>query len=218
MTERLNQEVGWFAKIQWEQQFWRKGWAVAGVDEVGRGPLAGPVVAAAVILDPNTDIMGIDDSKKLSALKRQQLYEEICRTAIAIGVGAVGPRTIERINILEASRMAMSRALGHLTIRPRVVLTDAMRIGGPWEEWPIVHGDQVSASIGAASVIAKVIRDRYMQELALQFPVYGFEQHKGYPTAYHRAMILQHGPSTAHRRSFLRKMMSSAQELVDFSL
>ncbi|WP_053958679.1 ribonuclease HII [Sulfobacillus thermosulfidooxidans] len=218
MTTRRNQEAIWLAKIQWEKQFWHKGWIVAGVDEVGRGPLAGPVVAAAVILDPHKEIVGIDDSKKLSVLQRQQLYKEICRNAIAIGVGAVGPRTIERINILEASRMAMARALGHLTIRPRVVLTDAMRVGGPWDELPIVHGDQVSASIGAASVIAKVVRDRYMEELALQFPVYGFEQHKGYPTLYHRARILEHGPSMAHRRSFLRKMMSSVQELVDFPL
>ncbi len=206
MTQQ-SQEQSWEEKILWEQKFWTKGWLVAGTDEAGRGPLAGPVVAAAVILGPDQQILGIDDSKRLSVSHREHLYGQICLRARTIGVGVVGPRTIEKINILEASRVAMIRALSYLNHAPRVVLTDAMPIGGPWDEYPLIHGDQLSVSIGAASIVAKVIRDRYMTVLAQRYPEYGFERHKGYPTPYHRAMILEYGPCAAHRRTFLSKIM-----------
>ncbi|MCY0909072.1 MAG: ribonuclease HII, partial [Sulfobacillus thermotolerans] len=136
------------------------------------------------------------------------LYHEIVRCAEDVGVGMVGVRTIERINILQASRLAMMRAIGHLRRVPDVLLTDAMRIGGPWQEIPIVHGDALSASIAAASIVAKVVRDRYMEALAEQFPVYGFAQHKGYPTTYHREMLKHYGPSPVHRVTFLKKILS----------
>ena len=165
-NSHISQLQCWIEKTHWEKEFWDKGWSVAGTDEAGRGPLAGPVVAAAVVLNPQRQILGVDDSKRLSVSTREHLYEEICRQAWAIGVGVVGPRTIEKINILEASRMAMIRALSYLNGVPRVVLTDAMAIGGPWDEYPLIHGDQISASIGAASIIAKVVRDRYMTVLA----------------------------------------------------
>ncbi|MCL4493308.1 MAG: ribonuclease HII [Firmicutes bacterium] len=209
-NSHISQLQCWIEKTHWEKEFWDKGWSVAGTDEAGRGPLAGPVVAAAVVLNPQRQILGVDDSKRLSVSTREHLYEEICRQAWAIGVGVVGPRTIEKINILEASRMAMIRALSYLNGVPRVVLTDAMAIGGPWDEYPLIHGDQISASIGAASIIAKVVRDRYMTVLARQYPAYGFERHKGYPTPYHRAMIVKYGPCAAHRRTFLGKILPRA--------
>lgn len=188
---------------QWEQTGWVKGAVVAGVDEVGRGPLAGPVVAAAVILIPDRPIPGLGDSKELSPRQREQVFPLILEAAQSIGVGAVGPRTIEAINILEASRLAMRRALGHLSRRPDLLLTDAMKIGGPWQEVALLHGDARSASIAAASIVAKVVRDRYMKELALQYPAYGFEHHKGYPTRMHKAALMRFGPCPAHRRTFL---------------
>ncbi len=214
----MSQQELWDRKILWEQKFWGKGWSVAGIDEVGRGPLAGPVVAAAVVLDPELQILGIDDSKRLSASNREHLYKQICFHARSIGVGIVGPRTIEQINILEASRLAMIRALTYLRESPRVVLTDAMAIGGPWDEYPLIHGDQISVSIGAASIVAKVVRDRYMAVLAHQYPEYGFEKHKGYPTPYHRTMIWQYGPCEAHRRTFLSKILARGRTLDEKTL
>ncbi len=217
MRKPFELSLRWNQKIDWETNFWHKGWIVAGVDEVGRGPLAGPVVAAAVILNPHKAIFGIDDSKNLTVRQRYHVFEEILEKARAIGVGMVGPRTIEQVNILQASRMAMIRALGYLSIRPRVILTDAMAIGGPWDEYPIVHGDQVSATIGAASIVAKVTRDRYMAELSQQFPEYGFERHKGYPTPYHRAMVVKYGPCLAHRCTFLRNIIPNTPQSVESS-
>lgn len=198
----------WQRLTEMERPFWLLGDRVAGVDEVGRGPLAGPVVAAAVVLKPSAPIFGVDDSKKLTPRQRLRLYHSICELALDVGVGMVGPRTIERVNILRASRLAMERALRQLRQPPGVLLTDAMRIGGPWQEVPLVHGDGISASIAAASIVAKVVRDHYMAVLAEQFPLYGFSQHKGYPTEFHRAMLLAYGPSPVHRLSFLRKILS----------
>ncbi|POB09160.1 ribonuclease HII [Sulfobacillus sp. hq2] len=203
------QSEAWEQLTHYERAVWQQPYQrIGGVDEVGRGPLAGPVVAAAVILRADTPIWGVDDSKKLTARQRLHLYHEIVRCAEDVGVGMVGVRTIERINILQASRLAMMRAIGHLRRVPDVLLTDAMRIGGPWQEIPIVHGDALSASIAAASIVAKVVRDRYMEALAEQFPVYGFAQHKGYPTTYHREMLKHYGPSPVHRVTFLKKILS----------
>ncbi len=192
----------WQTLSQIEQSHWDRQRLVAGVDEVGRGPLAGPVVAAAVILDPSSPILGVHDSKLLSAHQRASLYPEILSRALSVGVGMVGPRTIERINILEASRQAMQRALSALSVVPDVVLTDAMRVHGDWRVEALVHGDRLSVSIGAASIVAKVIRDRYMDALDATYPDYGFSQHKGYPTLQHRAILAQMGPTPCHRATF----------------
>lgn len=193
---------------QWEIRYWQDHYLVAGVDEVGRGPLAGPVVAAVVIFEPGQVVDGINDSKKLSALQRERLYPQILDQARAVGIGSVGVGDIEIINILEASRLAMRRALWQLPEVPDVVLTDGMQLGGPWREVAILYGDAVSASVGAASIVAKVVRDRYMQEIDQQYPKYGFAQHKGYGTRQHQAAVLQFGPCPEHRLTFLRRLLS----------
>ncbi len=192
---------------RWERAWWADGLVVAGVDEVGRGPLAGPVVAAVVVFERHCPVAGVNDSKQLSERQREMLFLRILDGARAVAVGAAGPRTIEAINILEASRVAMRRALGYLGNPPDVLLTDAVALGGPWREAAILQGDATSASIAAASIVAKVVRDRYMRELARQFPAYGFDRHKGYATRSHRDAILRHGPCEAHRRTFLRKLL-----------
>ncbi len=197
---------GWATLTQYERVFWEAGHMVAGVDEVGRGPLAGPVVAAAVVFRTGAQVDGLDDSKRLSERQRQQLMPVILREAQAVAAAFVGPREIERVNIREASRRAMATALLRLGVSPYVVLTDALAIGGPWQEWALLHGDRRSASIAAASVVAKVLRDQYMQELSEQYPEYGFDGHKGYATAAHRAVLEQRGPCEAHRRTFLHDL------------
>lgn len=194
----------WSTLTVFEEEYWSQGFLVAGTDEVGRGPLAGPVVAAVVILSPTSHLRGLDDSKRLSESARLRLFGEIYRQALGIGIGGVGPRTIERVNILEASRLAMYRALTHLPRHPDVVLTDAMAL--PEESCPVVslvHGDARSASIAAASVVAKVVRDAYMVQLHQTFPHYGFDRHKGYPTRLHKEALQTFGPCPAHRRTFL---------------
>jgi ribonuclease HII len=197
----------WDVLTIFEDVFWQQGLLVAGTDEVGRGPLAGPVVAAAVVLDPARPIEGLDDSKKLSVSRRLELFELIEADAWAIGVGAAGPRTIERINIFQAARLAMRRAIHRLPGQPDVVLSDAMPIPGSRHHTvALIRGDQRSASIAAASIVAKVVRDRYMEALAEQYPGYGFEEHRGYPTPRHRQAILALGASRAHRTTFLNKV------------
>lgn len=193
----------WERLTRLESGFWAEGKMVAGVDEAGRGPLAGPVVAAAVILHPDRPVYGVNDSKVLTDRRRRELFVRIVESAVAVGVGMVGPRTIERINILEATRLAMRRALGGLGRVPDVLLSDAVALGGPWHELALVRGDSLSASIGAASIVAKVVRDRYMEELAGQFPDYGFDRHKGYPTRGHRELLARLGATPAHRATFL---------------
>lgn len=192
----------WDRLIGLEQEFWSRGWRVAGLDEVGRGPLAGPVVAAAVVLDPSRPIPGLDDSKRLTPRQRQAVLEAILGQAEAVGVGMVGPREIERRNILEATRIAMRLALVDLGVVPEVVVTDAVTLGGPWREWALLGGDGRSASVAAASVVAKVVRDHYMSMLDRQYPGYGFAQHKGYGTSEHLEAVARLGPSEAHRRAW----------------
>lgn len=193
----------WDALVSLERVFWERELTVGGVDEVGRGPLAGPVVAAYVRLDPDGPAMALADSKTLSPARRQRLFEEIMRAATAVGVAFVGPREIERVNILQASKQAMRAAVAAAGETPEVLLTDWVRLGGPWREWALLHGDGRSASIAAASIVAKVLRDRYMTELELQYPGYGFDAHKGYATRGHYAALDRMGPSEAHRRTFL---------------
>ncbi|MBX5466221.1 MAG: ribonuclease HII [Firmicutes bacterium] len=192
----------WDAGTQWEREFWGRGFTVAGVDEAGRGPLAGPVVAAAVILDPTRPLHGVGDSKTLSPERREALLAMILEQAVAVGVGMVGPREIERLNILEATRVAMRLALAELDPQPGVVLTDAAPLGGPWREWALLRADGRSVSVAAASVVAKVVRDRYMVALDRQFPVYRFARHKGYGTPEHLEALRRYGPCEAHRRGW----------------
>ena len=177
---------------------------LAGVDEAGRGPLAGPVYAAAVILDPNRPIVGLDDSKKLSAMRREQLESVIKSDALGFCVASASVAEIDDINILQASLLAMKRAVLGLFIVPQKVLVDGNRIpqGLPCEAEAIVGGDRLCAEISAASILAKEARDRYLKELALIHPEYDFEQNKGYPTKAHLAALEKHGSTEHHRKSF----------------
>ena len=179
---------------------------ICGVDEAGRGPLAGPVCAAAVILPANVEIPGLNDSKKLSDKKRRELYPIIKEQAIAYGIAFADHKEIDEINILQATYLAMERAINQLAVKPELALIDGNRakdFGIPVET--VVHGDSLSASIAAASVLAKVTRDDYMLEMAKTYPGYDFEIHKGYGTKAHYAALTQLGASPIHRMSFLKK-------------
>ena len=179
---------------------------ICGVDEAGRGPLAGPVCAAAVILPEHLQIPGLNDSKKLTDKKRRELFPVIQQQAIAYGIGLASEAEIDEINILQATFLAMRRALEQLTVRPEIALIDGNRetdFGLPVKT--VVKGDSLSANIAAASVLAKVTRDNIMVELAQQYPEYGFEIHKGYGTKAHYEALRTYGPSPIHRRSFLKK-------------
>jgi ribonuclease HII len=176
---------------------------VAGVDEAGRGPLAGPVVAAAVVLRPGGVIDGVDDSKRLTGDERARLFVEISRRALAMAVGIVDAATIDRVNILEATRLAMRQALGALEVEPELVLIDWVALAGlAYPQKNLVRGDQRSATVAAASIVAKVTRDRIMEKADREFPQYGFGRHKGYPTAEHRRALRKHGPCPLHRLRF----------------
>ena len=179
----------------------------AGVDEAGRGPLCGPVCVAACILDPEKPVYGINDSKKLSEKKREALFEEIKAKALAYSIIFVGPEVIDRENILHATLGGMRRAVEELAITPRLVLVDGNRCpeGLAMPAQPVVKGDAASASIGAASILAKVSRDRYMLELDRQCPQYQLAKHKGYPTKLHYELIEKYGIQPFYRRSFLKK-------------
>lgn len=179
---------------------------ICGVDEAGRGPLAGPVCAAAVILPPNLDIPGLNDSKKLTDKRRRELYPVIKEQAIAYGIAMVDHRVIDEINILQATYLAMKQAIAQLSVKPELALVDGNRsadFGVPVET--VVHGDSLSASIAAASVLAKVTRDDYMLQMAQEYPGYGFEIHKGYGTKAHYDALRNLGASDIHRMSFLKK-------------
>ena len=179
----------------------------AGVDEAGRGPLCGPVCVAACILDPEKPVYGINDSKKLSEKKREALFEEIKAKALAYSIIFVGPEVIDRDNILHATLGGMRRAVEELEITPHLVLVDGNRCpeGLAMPAQPVVKGDAASASIGAASILAKVSRDRYMLELDRQYPQYQLAKHKGYPTKLHYELIEKYGIQPFYRRSFLKK-------------
>nr|WP_084035599.1 ribonuclease HII [Marinomonas ushuaiensis] len=177
---------------------------IAGTDEAGRGPLAGEVVAAAVILDPNRPIAGLADSKKLSEKKREALFIEIQEKALAFGIASASIEEIDEINILHASMLAMSRAVSLLSVVPEHVLVDGNRIplNLPCPAEAVVKGDSRQAAISAASILAKVTRDRDIVKVSKIYPEYGFEKHKGYPTAQHLAALRLHGITPIHRRSF----------------
>jgi ribonuclease HII len=195
---------------------WSESGLVAGVDEAGRGPLAGSVVAAAVILDDLHPIAGLADSKKLTALKRAKLYDEIRAKALCVGVGEASVDEIDRLNILQATMLAMQRAVANLRLKPSMVLVDGNRI--PKLDMlakAIVQGDAKVQAISAASIIAKVTRDRQCEALHAAYPQYGFDGHKGYGTAVHMAALKTHGATPAHRKSFapVRMAMQTATEI-----
>ncbi|SKA00200.1 RNase HII [Pilibacter termitis] len=175
---------------------------IAGIDEVGRGPLAGPVVASAVILDEKSQILGLNDSKQLSEKKREELFAEIQEKALAIGIGIVSPEVIDTINILEATKLAMKQAIEKLTISPDFLLIDALTLDLPIEQEKIIKGDMKSNSIAAASIVAKVTRDNMMKEYAKKYPYYAFENNAGYGTKAHLEGIREHGITPIHRKSF----------------
>ena len=180
---------------------------ICGVDEAGRGPLAGPVCAAAVILPANIEIAGLNDSKKLSDKRRRELYPVIMEQAIAYGIGLADHKEIDEINILQATFLAMERAIAALSVRPELALIDGNRdknFGIPVKT--VVHGDSLSASIAAASILAKVTRDDIMMKMAETYPQYGFDIHKGYGTKAHYQALAEHGPCPIHRMSFLKKL------------
>lgn len=178
---------------------------ICGIDEAGRGPLAGPVVAGAVILPKGCTIRYLNDSKQLSEKMREQLYDEIMEKAVAVGVGMASPARIDEINILQATYEAMREAIEKLSVRPDILLNDAVRIPGvEIEQVPIVKGDAKSLSIAAASVIAKVTRDRLMREYDKIMPEYGFAAHKGYGSSLHIRALRQYGPSPIHRATFIK--------------
>ncbi len=175
---------------------------IAGVDEVGRGPLVGPVVAAAVVLPKDYFLEGLTDSKKLSEKKREYFYDIIMKDAISVGIGIIDNNTIDKINIYEATKMAMKEAINNLKLKPDVVLTDAMKLDIDTIVVPIIKGDLKSITISAASVIAKVTRDRMMNDLDEKYPFYNFKKNKGYPTKDHISAIEKYGILREHRRSY----------------
>lgn len=193
---------------EFEKQEFSKGASViAGIDEAGRGPLAGPVVVASVVLDPNNPILGLDDSKKLSEKKREMLFDEVKKKALAYSIIERDAKFIDEVNILEATKDAMREASRTLGIIPDVLLIDAVNLKGvDCKVVPIIKGDAKSNSIAAASILAKVHRDRLMMEYDSEYPGYGFAKHKGYGTKEHYAAIHELGISPIHRMTFLKKM------------
>lgn len=191
---------------------------LAGVDEAGRGPLAGPVVAAAVIFDKKTNIKGINDSKQLTEKQREELFDKIITKALAYSVSIIDHNVIDEINILNASLLAMNKAVEQLNIKPDLILVDGNKIfQSDIPVIPIVKGDSKSFSVAAASILAKVSRDRFMKDLSIKYPVYLWEQNKGYPTKQHREKIKQFGPSPFHRKTFLKNILTE-QQVLDFNL
>lgn len=189
--------------LKYEKELYQEGYKlIAGVDEVGRGPLVGPVVAAAAILPKNYKLDGLNDSKKLSEKKRNLYYNILVEDAISYGIGIISPGIIDEVNIYEASKLAMIEAINNLSIKPDYVLIDAMPLTIDAPTKSIIHGDALSLSIAAASVIAKVIRDRMMDELDEKYPMYGFKKHKGYPTKLHLENLKKYGPLENYRFSY----------------
>lgn len=190
--------------LKYEKELSEKGYnLIAGVDEVGRGPLAGPVCVACVIMPLDDIIEGINDSKKLSEKKREMLYPIILEKAIAYNICLVDPKTIDEINILNATKLAMRNAIEGLLVKPDIVLIDAVKLELGVETMSIIHGDALSYTIGCASIVAKVYRDRLMNEYALSYPQYGFDRNKGYGTKEHIQALRDFGKTHIHRETFI---------------
>ena len=203
--EKLKKELERLAAMCVYEKEYAAWGAICGIDEAGRGPLAGPVVAGAVILPKDEKILYVNDSKKLSEKKREMLYDEIMDRALAVGVGIVGPERIDEINILQATYEAMRMAVAQLKVQPDILLNDAVTIPDlKVHQVPIVKGDAKSVSIAAASIIAKVTRDRLMREYGQVFPEYEFASNKGYGTKSHIEALKTYGPTPIHRRTFIQ--------------
>ena len=197
-------------KLKFEREYLSKGYKlIAGADEVGRGPLAGPVVCCAVVmpLSDESIIEGVDDSKKLSAKKREKLAAEILEKALAVKICCREPKDIDEMNILQATKACMADCVNGLEVRPDVLFADALDIKTDVPCVPIVHGDALSYSIGCASIVAKVFRDKLMDDYAVEYPDYSFEKNKGYGTAAHIAALKEKGPCAIHRRSFIKNFV-----------
>ena len=203
--EKLRIEKERIEKLkEYENQYWDTVSYIGGIDEVGRGPLAGPVVTACVVLPKDCSILYINDSKKLSAAKRDELYDTIMKEAVSVGIGVVSEKRIDEINILQATYEAMRQAIAESTVEPEILLNDAVTIPGVnIKQVPIIKGDAKSISIGAASIIAKVTRDRMMVEYDKMYPMYHFASNKGYGSAEHIAALKEYGPCPIHRCSFI---------------
>lgn len=197
--------------LEYENKAYEQGYkTICGVDEAGRGPLAGPVYACAVVLPKGHIVEGVNDSKKLSEKKREILYDKIIDECLCWSIGIATEKEIDEINILQATFLAMKRAVDGLEVKPDLALIDGNKKPGlDIDEWDIVKGDAKSANISAASVIAKVSRDRFMLELAEKYPQYQFEKHKGYGTKLHYEMIEKYGVSPVHRKTFLKKIINN---------
>ena len=189
-------------RFAYERQAWSKGLVVAGVDEVGRGPLAGPVVTAAVVLPHDFDLVAVNDSKQLTPKKRLALYPKILEEAVSVGIGVGSPVEIDRLNIYQADRQAMARAVNSLAVQPDLLLVDAMNVPVDIEQVSLIKGDAKSNSIAAASIVAKVFRDQLMDEYAQLYPQYDFPHNAGYGTAKHIAALKKYGPTPIHRKTF----------------
>jgi len=211
--EKYQQEIKRLdGMLEYERKF-QTYHAICGIDEAGRGPLAGPVVAGAVILPKEMRILHLNDSKQLSEKQREKLYEEIMEKAISVGVGIVSQERIDKINILQATYEAMRQAIGKLSVLPDLLLNDAVTIPQvSIRQVPIIKGDAKSLSIAAASVIAKVTRDRMMLEYDLLYPQYGFAEHKGYGSKAHLEAIKQYGSSPIHRKTFLKNILKQEED------
>lgn len=209
LQEKLALELERLKTMQEFEEKYRVYTYIAGVDEVGRGPLAGPVVAACVILDKNKQILYLNDSKKLSEKKREALYTEICDSAVAYGIGIVSPARIDEINILNATYEAMRAAISNLKLKPDILLNDAVHIPEvDIKQVSIIKGDAKSVSIAAASIVAKVSRDRLMVDYDSLYPEYKFAKNKGYGTKEHISAIKEHGLCPIHRRSFVGNIVT----------
>ncbi|NRO37257.1 ribonuclease HII [Lactobacillus helveticus] len=198
----LAKKQAFLERFSYEKQFWQKGKLVAGVDEVGRGPLAGPVVTAAVIIDHNFDLLEVNDSKKLSPEKRFQLYPKILSEAVSVGIGVKSAAVIDQINIYEADRQAMAQAVKALDVKPNALLVDAMNVPVDLPQIELIKGDAKSNSIAAASIVAKVFRDKLMDDYDKIYPQYGFPRNAGYGTKEHIDALKKYGPTPIHRKTF----------------
>ncbi len=198
----LAKKEAFLERFSYEKQFWQKGELVAGVDEVGRGPLAGPVVTAAVIIDHNFDLLEVNDSKKLSPEKRLQLYPKILSEAVSVGIGVKSAAVIDQINIYEADRQAMAQAVKALDVKPDALLVDAMNVPIDIPQIELIKGDAKSNSIAAASIVAKVFRDKLMDDYDKIYPQYGFPRNVGYGTKEHVEALKKYGPTPIHRKTF----------------
>ena len=206
--DKYKEELARIDKLKTYEREYAAYGAICGIDEVGRGPLAGPVVAGAVILPKDCDILYINDSKKLTEKKREELYHVIMEKAVAVGIGMAGPQRIDEINILQATYEAMREAVGKLAVKPDLLLNDAVTIPQiDIRQVPIIKGDAKSISIGAASIVAKVTRDRLMVEYDKVMPEYGFASNKGYGSAAHIEALKKYGPSPIHRKTFIKNFM-----------